>query len=208
MKIDSSKVNLPERDLESWLYQNPEAVPGTNHAEPPITQWLARQYPLPSGAADLIGVRSNGLVVVAEIKGVPINKAAILQVCRYAQDVAEIVALRDGYQHKDRSFNARVQKLIIGPSIDQQTLDEAIACEVHIVEFAIHLNLTLERRPWGSAHELRRSQQIDKIAYGKEWDIFGRHLVDRLNQPTDVARDDYDELLDAIVREQDGPHDD
>lgn len=211
MKIDISRVNLLEKDIEDWLYENPSALPywlGEN----PITQWIGRQYALPSGIADLIGLRENHMVVAVEVKNVPINKAAVLQVCRYANDIQHILGARMDYPHVSDAGEPFVEMILIGPSIDDQTFGEARAVGVAVYTFAASVTLDIARMRWSHEYRDAVSAQQSAIAERPEWAIFGltaREAADRdwnerqRASQTDFAieqvTDEYDDLMDAIT---------
>lgn len=180
MRIDMSKVNLTEKDIEDWLFENPEDFPTHTeyYDETPIDRWIGRQYRLPSGIADLVGIRKSGLLVVAEVKNIAISKAAILQVCRYASDLEQIVANRTNYNFKDKYGAPHIQKIVIGPSIDDQTFMEAQACDVGVVRFSANLNLELSETTWTNAAYDNRHNAIDEISRQPEWNVFGIHYSD------------------------------
>lgn len=208
MNIDISRVNLSEKDIEDWLYENPGEIPLTRDNYAPIIHWIGRQYSLPSGIADLIGVRQSGLLVVIEVKNVPINKAAILQVCRYASDLISIASEIPGYWCKDEVGTANVQKVVIGPSIDRQTLCEAMAVEVKVITFAARLELDFWTHGMGKEEWNSWSDQMLAISRQDEWKIFGgrdKKASDKeaLETAEPTTGDEYDELMDAIVGEKD-----
>lgn len=67
MKIDPSKIKLTERDLEEYLWNNPYLFDEKLDNES-ITRWLARQYHVPSGVIDLLGVTTRENIAVIELK--------------------------------------------------------------------------------------------------------------------------------------------
>jgi hypothetical protein len=166
--VPSNKVNLSESDIEDWLYENPGEVDtgmGT------IDRWLGRQYKLPSGIADLIGHNAFGIAVI-EIKNVPITKAAVLQVCRYAVDLEQIAEFRDRFPRYGGAQVA-VQRVLIGPSIDNQTFAETLACNVFYVQFKTNFYLTISRIEWPKDYRQELRHQFAVIASGEEWNDFG-----------------------------------
>lgn len=206
MKIDISRLNLTERDIEDWLYANPRALGESYPNETYITKWIGRQYHLPSGIADLIGVRHNGKLVVVEVKNVPINKAAVLQVCRYATDLSDIVGNRDGYRAPHSRDMFDVQKILVGPSIDRQTFQETLACNVRVMQFDVDLRLTLGQLSLSMDDFRQREDHIKAISLRDEWSIFGAHYSERSIRSVgkiNERADEYDELLAAIVSDQD-----
>lgn len=211
MNIDISRVNLLERDIEDWLYENPEALPHWEE-DNPIARWIGRQYVLPSGVADLVGLRENSKVVVVEVKNVPVNKAAVLQVCRYQNDLKHVLSARTEYPHIYGYNEPLVDMILIGPSIDDQTFLEAYALGVEVMTFDVSLALNVSRLKWSSAHRDAVSEQQNAIAERHEWDIFGLTVREAVDQhwlekqrasQTDFAIeqvvDDYDDLMDAIT---------
>lgn len=214
MKIDISRVNLLEKDIEDWLYANPEEIVARST---PVCFWLGRQYRLPSGIADLIGVTHDNLVVVVEIKNVAINKAAITQVCRYAADIQEILMMRDDYQHCRLDGEPIVWKVLVGPSIDDQTYGEARACGVAFMQFEANLEIDLNNIIWSKEHRTAIEGQMREISYRPEWERFGPHIdqvVDEMMKKEaeeryqeayqdhvakQAAQDEYDRLMDTIM---------
>lgn len=208
MRLDIGKVNLTEKDIEDWLFENPEDFPADveYHGETPIVKWIGRQYHLPSGIADLIGLRGNGMLTVVEVKNVAISKAAILQVCRYASDVEQITENRDRYDFRDKDGTPYVQKVIIGPSIDDQTFMEAQACNVAVICFVANLDIALTEISWTTAAYKSRCDTLNEISKQPEWDVLGIHYSDSpsyfsfssLPTPDDVLRAE-EEILNRIL---------
>lgn len=218
MKIDTSRTNLTEKDIEDWLYGNPKAV---ETYMGPIKRWIARQYRLPSGIADLIGLTENDMIVVVEVKNVAINKAAVLQVCRYAADIQQVLELRESYPFSSERDLPVVCKVLIGPSIDAQTFDEASACNVWVMQFAVTLQLDLSDLHWPPEHSSQVRDQLREVSFRPEWERFGRHMdevhaemqqkayeeryrqeylrsIER-EQEKDREQDEYDQLMDAAI---------
>lgn len=212
MKIDASKVNLLEKDIEDWLFENPQELPHWD--DNLITQWIGRQYSLPSGIADLIGLRKDNRVVVVEVKNVPINKAAILQVCRYQNDIKHALSARMDYPHMRDWNEPVVDMVLVGPSIDGQTFSEALAVGVDVITFAASVTLSMARLRWNHEQAWSISEQRDAVAARPEWAIFGLTIREDIEQSrieqerasrTDFAIeqviDEYDELMDAITEQ-------
>lgn len=177
MGIDVSKLNLSEKDIEDWIYDNPDVIYGT-FGKATISRWFGRQYSLPSGIADLIGVRDDEGLVVIEVKNVPINKAAILQVCRYAYDLEEIAAFRMGYPHTQNFERPYVERVVVGPSIDAQTLIEATAVDVRVWQFAITINVEVSRLYRNQQEQSEMESKLESLARRTEWQVFGKHASD------------------------------
>lgn len=191
MKIDISRVNLLEKDIEDWLYANPLALNPT-YVDNPIVNWLGRQYQLPSGIADLIGVRQDKMLVVVEIKNVPINKAAVLQVCRYTSDLKRIVSSRMEYPHFRDNHEPVIEMVLVGPSVDDQTFTEARAVNVDVFTFTANLTLTIGELAWNREHYTRLNEQHEQISARPEWGIFGL-----------TTQEDYEQYLDGASESQD-----
>lgn len=211
MKIDISRLNLLEKDIEDWLYENPNALPAPFN-ENLITEWIGRQYALPSGIADLIGIREDKRVVVVEIKNVAINKAAVLQVCRYHSDLQFIVSSRMDYPHTLDWGEPIIDKILVGPSVDNQTFCEAQAVGVEVVIFSANLTLDLSRLRWSHEHSNEVTEQRNAIAERPEWAIFGITIDEDLEQrrlereregqvdfAIEQVTDEYDALMDAAI---------
>lgn len=167
--LDISRLNLSEKDIEEWIYQNPEGFGQQILGCGPIRQWIGRQYTLPSGIADLIGVGRSGRAIVIEVKNVPINKAALTQVIRYEHDVGQILSNYAAYHNQ--GGKAVVITCLVGTDIDQQTLIEADALGIHIYLFQPILNLEL----WSPGHVYTSDywEEASNIAERPEWRIFG-----------------------------------
>lgn len=202
MKVDISRVNLLERDIEDWLYENPgilDAIHGTN----PIEQWIGRQYQLPSGIADLIGVRQDGKLVVVEVKNVAINKAAVLQVCRYTEDLKYIVSERMDYPHKANDNEPWIEMILVGPSIDDQTFTEAQAVGVRVFQFSAQLSLDISSLRYSSLHRNKMRAQRESIAAKPEWAIYGETIEQHIDRCASEDQLAYE--LDQIVHSEWGP---
>ena len=183
MNIDISKVNLLEKDIEDWLYENPGAIPsGVSWNQGRIERWIGRQYILPSGIADLVGLRENKRVVVVEVKNVPISKAAVLQVCRYQNDLKHIVGNRMDYPHKRDYNEPLIDMILIGASIDSQTLAEAKAVGIEVMTFSATVTLDISRIGWSREYNEQVIAQQDTISARSEWAIFGMTIEEDIEQ--------------------------
>lgn len=145
-----------EKKLEDHLFAHPEALQypfGHRH----VDRWLERQYRVPSGIIDLIGIApgSNQLWVV-EIKNRPIKTDALTQVCRYAFDIAQICKacqdqLENSYQRRFPTVYP-VAKMVIGSHFTPDLWDEAEALEIAVVTFTIEGEQPVFNKS-GSTHE-------------------------------------------------------
>lgn len=144
MIVDSSKVSLSEKDIENWLWENPQSVG--------VEKWVARQFRVPSGIIDLLGVDDYQNPVVVEVKNVELTAAAILQVCRYANDVSRIVQsigmkINEAYVSKTVVFRG---------NISNELQYEANAVDVSLRSFQVNYDLKISGR-WGwTAETFRR----------------------------------------------------
>lgn len=230
MNIDINRVNLLEKDIEDWVYECRTEIPKNYHGW--ITHWFGRQYQLPSGIADLIGMRTNGVASVIEVKNVPINKAAITQVCRYAADLRDLINNRMDYPIRDSSTFPYIEKVLIGPSIDAQTFGEAKACDVEVIIFTPRLQLSIRDVDWTDEYSQERDKRLEKLAENPEWEMYGK-LVSVAVQEQQEAIDDaeaeryrqaylasmpqpeeqeekdmYDKLMDEVALKQNDPEED
>lgn len=200
MRLDINRVNLAEKDIEDWLFENPRDFPTEteNYDETPIVRWIGRQYRLPSGIVDLIGIRENGKVVVVEIKNVIVNKAAILQVCRYASDIEEILGQRESYPIRRADRTCYVSRVVVGPGIDTQTMQEANACDVNFVQFDAYLQVEFSSMDFDDEMYEARASELSKIARQPEWNAFGTHYSDHISPKPISDNLSEDETLDFI----------
>lgn len=201
LKVDPCRINLLERDIEDWLYDNPDVLYAP-HGRNPITRWIGRQYELPSGIADLIGVREDGKVVVVELKNVPINKAAILQVCRYTDDVKYILSNRMEYKFQKDWNEPIVEMIVVGPSVDSQTFLEAQAVGVRIFHFETEVSVGMTAMGWNNDYQDKLHRQQEEIAARPEWDIFGitvaedvKRLYGEARAPESYGPDEYSDII-------------
>lgn len=169
MKIDQSRVNITEKDIEDWLYENPYSLQLGRWT---TIGWLARQLRLPSGIADLVGVIEMNIDVngdrprsisVVEVKNVPITSDALGQVVRYAEDVREVmdrVKIDDSLKlHPDPA------RIVVGPQIDDQTFAESRAQAISVITFETQLRLNLGGElGWKKSKKERLRETYDEMA--------------------------------------------
>ena len=124
---------IKEKDLEEWLFHNPQAL---HHYMGPVNKWVARQFKVPNGVIDLLGVSGNNFIVV-ELKKVDIDSSALAQVCRYAYDIENILHNVDPY------CDHHVYKYVIGKDISNQCLTEADALGVSTMSYQVSLDIEL-----------------------------------------------------------------
>lgn len=155
MKIDQARVNLKERDIEDYLYENPGCVTTKSGFE--VDHWIARQLQVPSGIIDLLGVSTANEAVVAEVKNVAVDSRALAQVCRYAKDIEEILSLMTNYGWPE--------KVVVGPEIEDTAIFEANALEIRYVEFSTQLTLKIVGVNWTDAFMAKIAEQYQTLAH-------------------------------------------
>lgn len=163
MIIDERKVNLAEKDVEQWLWENPTLIRfGRNEA---VIKWLYRQLSIPSGVADLVGVTESNDLVVVEVKNTEIKPDALLQVARYAFDL-RVIAVRSVESQELWNYPPpHVYKIVIGRSIDFKTARDAEATGIFVITFGVQLSLFLsEDLKWRSQFVEQREQEYEAIA--------------------------------------------
>lgn len=122
-------MNQRERDIESLLYSHPDLLPPLWFSGGGVSRWLARQYSVPSGRIDLLGVAdfpSYKSLVVVELKSGAIDSRAVAQVCRYANDLQHILdAVCSKVDGLLTESDSKVHKVLIGERIDRKVFLEA-----------------------------------------------------------------------------------
>src|SRR3990167_10182951 len=135
--IDPKRVNLLEQDIEEWLFHNPEEIPLKDGSR--VSRWIARQFNVPSGIIDLLGVSNCAELVVAEIKNTEITAEAMAQVARYAKDIQEISSIAGEY-----TYQFEPQKVIVGKgSVSTEVLFEAEALDITLCTFKANLSIDI-----------------------------------------------------------------
>jgi RecB family endonuclease NucS len=158
MIVPESKVNLAEKDIEEYLFQNPFAV-RVARTEHYVDHWIKRQYQLPSGTLDLLGVTALMDFVVVEVKNVAIDSAAVTQVNRYGYDIWNILVPMIKKKAGDRIYRPNVHRILVGKSIDSKTMREAEAAGVEINVFSVNLKLEVNNYGWSEEFHNARSHQ-------------------------------------------------
>lgn len=120
-----TKDVISEKDIEDYLFENPQRLKfGGKH----VNRWIKRQYAVPSGIIDLLGIVRDGTIAVVEVKNVAVEAKALTQVCRYAFDIQSIMP------------GVKIKKIVVGRSIDTKTFSEAEAVGVQINTFTETIN--------------------------------------------------------------------
>jgi len=190
MPISSNKVNVSEKDIEDYLYGDPQAI---RFAHLYVSHWTGRQVTVPSGIIDLIGVVSNGKnamgPAVVEIKNVDVDVHALAQVSRYARDIEIMLILA-------RVF-APVYKIIVAPHISDQRFCEAAALDISVVTFETTMSANFSNVEWTSDYVTRRQEQYNtisqKLPVASLIELFSGDADDQENQETEVSSDDMGE---------------
>jgi len=160
MVIDPSKVDLKERDIEDYLWNNPSVV---KFGEIIVDRWLARQYEVPSGIIDLLGTTVDHEFVVVEVKNVAVDASALTQVSRYARDINMVSY--DVYQRNTsaRRLSPFVYKIVIGRSIDTKTMLEAESLKVFVMAFQVEFLLSASPVRWAPGYYASRAQKLAEM---------------------------------------------
>lgn len=153
MKAASGCITC-EKDIEDYLSANPQHLKIT---VVPITRWIKRQYAVPSGIIDLLGITGDGIITAVEVKNVTIDAKALAQVCRYAYDLEGILSSTI-YRLGKQTSPPYVAKIVIGRDIDVKTFREAEALGVRVTLFEDNPQLKIYGPlVWSAEEELRRS---------------------------------------------------
>lgn len=154
MNIDPKKVQLAERDIEDWLWDNPTDLdlPGGEYIE----RWIGRQYKVPSGIIDLIGITNEDDCVIVEIKNKEIDAEALAQVKRYHMDIRNII---EGYAISQRAYMKPIYSVVVGKgNVGNEIMFEAEAMEITLVTFNVSLQLEVSK-PWRWKPEFVKQRQ-------------------------------------------------
>lgn len=167
------KVEYTEKDIEDWLFYHPKYIGSDNLRDLNIVKWIGRQYNLPSGIADLIGLSEDGALVVVEVKNAPINKAALAQITRYRQDLIYIAERFVDYpRYSDRM--PKVYAVLFGPSIDLQTHFDAYAMHITVMCFEVRVWVDCASMDYRiNDHREQWLGEIDHVATRPEWEVLG-----------------------------------
>lgn len=164
--IDPSKINLAEKDIEEYLWQHPRIVSSAHWR---VERWLKRQFRVPSGIIDLLGVSSDGNFVVVEIKNTPIDGRAVAQVCRYAHDIYCVIDTVAAVEPD--LLDLVCIKVVIGPSLEDVTLAECEACDVEPFCFTVRFHIDIGTVIWSPEHLHWRDAEY--MALSEDDDLVG-----------------------------------
>ena len=150
-----------EWEIENYFLEHPTDLG--------IEKWVARQFHVPSGVIDLLGVNSDPfgeMLYVVELKAITIKSAALTQVYKYATDIYDAISY-----HKNIDFSD-VQKIVVGygnPSYS--LLIEARAMGIRVYTYDI-LKKNGERfmklsGPHKILYSPERNQKMERLANSK-----------------------------------------
>lgn len=181
-------MNILERDIENALFTNPELLPAayiTGMGAYTFMGWLARQYSVPSGRIDLLGLLrydTSGFdflpphlknidgptyhPLIVELKRGKIDAAAVAQVGRYLCDIRDILDEVE-WAYGVAPTGRAMFPVIIGESVDYSTLRSAAGLGVKLLGYSLE--------PFSITPPFSLSQtQLDR-----ETAIIGRLIDDR-----------------------------
>ena len=123
---EGAKDVSTEHQIEDYLYSHPQAIRGLNQVI-----WIARQFRVPSGIIDLLGLAQSQFtgdwsVGVFEIKKDAIKSQAILQAQRYAADISMALVNAEIY--------TRVNTFVIGKYPKKKEIFEACSVGTLLME--------------------------------------------------------------------------
>lgn len=199
MIVSPDKVKLSERDIEDFLYENPSSI---SVRGAPVQSWIKRQYKIPNGIADLIGLSENGDFVVVEVKNVEVESTAIAQVYRYAHDVWNIISEMNWDEVGFMPANIRMA--IVGPSITDQAFRECEACNIEFHRIEVNFNAVVSKTSWTQKFIQDRKLQYAQLAVDSDFKIASSTLIEILrslnylppeneDEPTGECQEDTDE---------------
>lgn len=166
MRIDPSKANILEKDIEDYLYANPSCIE-TRYSK--VTKWIKRQYPVPSGIIDLLGIAEDGDLVLVEVKNVAIDASALTQISRYAFDIENVIGIIL-LNEEGESPPTHLYKVLVGRSVDSRTFVEAEALNIDVITFAVEMHLETTS-PLTRTQESRDRTESQYLAMANDPDI-------------------------------------
>lgn len=195
MKINPSKVNLSEKDIEDYLWENPNEVKFNYRGDSfHIDHWLARQFRVPSGIIDLFGVLNTGDPAVVEVKNVPIDAKALAQVRRYARDIEFVMSERYHNGFPD------ITCIVVGESIDNQALHEAQALNVATITFSVNLSLELGTVRWTEEYLQKIWSTLNEISKNDDlFSVFDEQFSPRYEE--EIRQENIEENHEIVSQE-------
>ena len=197
MKVDPSKVNLSEKDIEDWLFENPGSISIYGHT---IEGWIGRQIHVPSGIIDLLGYHTFGenriQLVVVEVNNVEFSQSAILQVCRYAHDIENgvySIELDNGLSISDIATKVVIAKGIV----TDQLLYEANSVNVSLISFSVNFEIST-----GGNWRFTLDRHQENIKAMKN--IFETLVFEKLNELKPEVSPVFKDFIENISEESEG----
>lgn len=135
MRVDPKHINISEKDLEDYLFENPCLVK-MPYTESPVREWIGRQFHVPNGIIDLLGITEGNEVVVIELKNTSFTSGHITQVCKYASNIESVLMVAGAYSEP--------YKLLIGPyEPTNEIIAEADSVDVYIKTLSIQFDMSI-----------------------------------------------------------------
>lgn len=166
-------IQIFEKDIEDMLYKNPKKLG--------VDYWIERQFRVPSGVIDLLGVncvpRSKlPIFSVYELKITEPKSEHLAQIYRYASDIENALLKRSEYYDEEHQKLAypRVDKYVLcmgEPS--NKILMEANAMNIDVKSFEFDVNGIKIHNSWCFTKEFRKEEEnklkeislLDEINY-------------------------------------------
>ena len=137
-------MKYTEKDLEDYLYKYPEEIG--------VDKWIGRQFRLPSGVADLVGIcgikeeEARPCVIVVELKKGVLNPNAIAQVSRYANDMRSVISTLLLYDERITDYFAEYnpESRLVVPCIvslgraEKKPCKEALGAGISLFSYEVH----------------------------------------------------------------------
>lgn len=184
MNVDPRKINLSEKDLEDYVFDNPEMIT-LPYSNTPIKEWFGRQLHIPSGIIDLAGITENNKIAVIELKNTEFVSSHITQVCRYSSDI-ESAMFRAGVCEEPY-----VYKLLIGTHRPSSIIiNEAFSVNVFIYTLNIEFDLKIGGF-WDFSSEYKKDRN-DKILKLSQLDTFVKvATISQARQAAEMEEENY-----------------
>lgn len=178
MEVDPRKVNLAEADIEQYLWENPHLV--QLHGMP-IERWIKRQFRIPSGILDLMGVNRLGSLALVEIKNTELKLEHIAQVKRYAYDINAVLTIHGA---EDRLCNP----ILVGRSITDSLYRDCEACGVRVQVFDVSFKLGVRIMGWRQEFWEEREQRHIELGDDKDLADYVAMVIESRRQLEEAIR--------------------
>jgi hypothetical protein len=148
-------MRILEKDIEDVLFAHPEYMPVaaiTGRSNFTFKGWIARQYSVPSGRIDLLGLLMWDMTspdlapairnpygptyhpLIVELKRGKIDAAAVAQVGRYLHDIKTVIE-EVNFTYGVAPVERAMFPVIVGQSVDHQTLQSAAGFGVTLLGY-------------------------------------------------------------------------